>query len=214
MPGKWLMKIASAVLLAIGTFGIAFYSVAGHKADQSANPAAEGYGQTPGVSELAKFDLTDQHGKRLTGNDLKNKLVMMNFFFTGCTGACPVQTAVLRNVHQGLDPDLDVLFVSVSIAPLTDTKVAIDEYIDKFDVDSANWKFAIASVQNSEKLIKRFGVTVDGAIVEEGKLDHRNMGYLYNKQGRLMQQYQLVPGMDERFIREITELDTLEFETS
>ena len=55
---------------------------------------------------------------------------------------------------------------------------------------------------------------MDGAIVEEGKLDHRNMGYLYNKQGRLMQQYQLVPGMDERLIREITELDTLEFETS
>ena len=104
--------------------------------------------------------------------------------------------------------------MSVSIAPLTDTKVAIDEYIDKFDVNSANWKFATASAQNSAKLIRRFGVTVDGAIVEEDKLDHRNMGYLFNKQGRLMQQYQLVPGMDERLIREITELDGLKFETS
>ena len=66
----------------------------------------------------------------------------------------------------------------------------------------------------SEKLIERFGVTVDGAIVEEDKLDHRNMGYLFNKQGMLMQQYQLVPGISERLIREITELDKIEFETS
>ena len=107
-----------------------------------------------------------------------------------------------------------MLFVSVSIAPLTDTEVAINEYIEKFDVDSANWKFATASVQNSEKLIERFGVTVDGAIVEEGRLDHRNTGFLFNKQGKLMQQYQLVPGMDERLIREITGLNAMEFETS
>ena len=139
---------------------------------------------------------------------------MMNFFFTGCEGACPVQTAVLRDVQQGLDPELDVLFISVSIAPLTDTKAAINAYIDKFNVESPDWKFAIASVENSEKLIERFGVTVDGAIVEEDKLDHRNMGYLFNKQGMLMQQYQLVPGISERLIREITELDKIEFETS
>ena len=214
MPGKRLIKITSAVLLTLGSFGIAFYSVAGHQAGFYADQSAEAYDRTPRASELAKLDLTDQHGKRLTGNDLKNKLVMMNFFFTGCSGACPVQTAVLRNVHRGLDPDLDVLFVSVSIAPLTDTEVAINEYIEKFDVDSANWKFATASVQNSEKLIERFGVTVDGAIVEEGRLDHRNTGFLFNKQGKLMQQYQLVPGMDERLIREITGLNAMEFETS
>ena len=206
MPGKWLIKVTSAVLLTLGTFGIAFYSVADHK--------SEDYGQARGVPELLDSDLTDQHGKRLTKKDLKNKLVMMNFFFTGCEGACPVQTAVLRDVQQGLDPELDVLFVSVSIAPLTDTKAAINAYIDKFNVESPDWKFAIASVENSEKLIERFGVTVDGAIVEEDKLDHRNMGYLFNKQGMLMQQYQLVPGISERLIREITELDKIEFETS
>jgi len=183
MLAKWAVKVASAVLLTLGTLGIAFYSVAGNQSVE--------YGESPVVSELAHLELTDQHGKRLTGKDLKDKLVMMNFFFTGCTGACPVQTAVLRNVQQGLDPELDVLFVSVSIAPLTDTKATIDEYIEKFDVDAANWKFATASVQNSEKLIERFGVTVDGAVVEEGKLDQ-----------------------DERLVREITELNTLTFETS
>ena len=55
---------------------------------------------------------------------------------------------------------------------------------------------------------------MDGAVVEEGKLDHRNMGYLFNKQGTLMQQYQLVAGAGERLVREINELHTLKFESS
>ncbi len=214
MPGKYLIKTMSAVLLTLGACGIAFYSIADHETEQQVDQQSTDNGQTPGIMELASLDLTDQHGRRLTGKDFRNKLVMMNFFFTGCAGVCPVQTAVLRNVHAELDPNLDVLFVSVSIAPLTDTKVAINEYIDKFDVDFANWRFATASVRNSEKLIERFGVTVDGAVVEEGKLDHRNMGYLFSKLGVLMQQYQLKPGMDKRLVREIIELEGLKFEAS
>ena len=203
---SWLVKLASAVLLTLGAFGVALYSVTGLQADNS--------GQTPGVMELVDLDLTDQHGVRLTKSLLKDKLVMMNFFFTGCSGACPMQTAVLRDVQQKLDPNLDVVFISVSIAPLTDTKDAITQYINEFDVNSPNWRFATASVKNSEKLIERFGVTVDGAVIEEGKLDHRNMGYLFNKQGTLMQQYQLVAGAGERLVREINELHTLKFESS
>ena len=89
---SWLVKLASAVLLTLGAFGVALYSVTGLQADNS--------GQTPGVMELVDLDLTDQHGVRLTKSLLKDKLVMMNFFFTGCSGACPMQTAVLRDVQQ------------------------------------------------------------------------------------------------------------------
>jgi len=204
VSAKWFARTTCVMLLVFGTFAAAFYSAAGSNSEQHARA----------VKTLADARLNDQNGKRITSSDLRGKLVMMNFFFTACGNACPVQTAVLREVQQQLDPKLDVLFLSISIAPLTDTHRAVHEYISKFDVKTPDWKFATASLANTEALIEHFGVTVDGAIVEEGRLDHRNMGYLFSKEGVLMQQYQLVPGAGKRLVREITELHGLELQSS
>jgi len=165
------------------------------------------------INMIAEAKLSDQHGDRVRLSDLENKLVLMNFFFTGCEGACPLQTAVLRDVQDELaahTDEPDVVFLSVSIAPFSDTKEAIDDYIAHYKLDQAGWKFSTTDVKKLEKLIDHFGVTVDNAVVSDDQLDHRNMGYLFGKSGKLMQQYQLVPGVTERLAREITELDQLQ----
>ena len=171
------------------------------------------------INMIAEAKLSDQNGERVRGSDLENKLVLMNFFFTGCEGACPLQTAVIRDVRNELaaqSDEPDVVFLSVSIAPFADTKESIDKYIAQYKLeqtgshDKNGWRFSTTDVKKLETLIEQFGVTVDNAIVTDEQLDHRNMGYLFGKSGKLMQQYQLVPGIAERLTREITELDQLQ----
>lgn len=195
---KWLASACLVVALLIGTFGFALYSAAEANTDTAADS----------VLNLAGLELTDQHGKRLKKSDLKDKLVMMNFFFTTCGSACPIQTQILRNVQENIDPSVDVLFISISIAPLLDTPAAIDEYLAKYDIRQDNWKFVTTSVENTRTLIERYAVTLDNAVVKKDQIDHRNMGYLFGKSGTLMQQYQLIPAMSERLVREINELST------
>lgn len=161
------------------------------------------------ISMIADAKLTDQHGRKVKLADLEDKLVLVNFFFTGCEGACPLQTSVLRDVRKQLPIDIDVIFLSVSIAPYADTPESINRYIDKYKLDDSDWKFATTSVDRLKQLIDHFGVTVDNAVVSDGQLDHRNNGYLFGKNGTLMQQYQLLPGITERLSREIVQLNGL-----
>ena len=154
--------------------------------------------------------LTDQHGKLVALEDFENKLVLMNFFFTGCEGVCPLQTAVLREVKDELEDDLDVVFLSVSIAPYSDTEESIHRYIEKYQLNQRDWRFVRTNADSLANLVEQFGVTVNGAVVQDDQLDHRNMGYLFGRSGQLMQQYQLLPGVTERVSREIVQLHQLQ----
>jgi len=177
---------------------------------------AEAAGADHTIAMITEARLSDQHGDLIKKSDLENKLVLMNFFFTGCEGACPLQTAVVRDVRDELsvkNESPDVVYLSVSIAPYSDTKEAIKKYISHYKLDQSsntnNWKFSTTDVEKLQKLIERFGVTVDNAVLSDGEFDHRNIGYLFGKSGNLMQQYQLVPGITKRLTREIVELDSL-----
>jgi len=190
---------AAAILLMGATVGFGIFSGGAWSAKPADDPLAL----------LTAAKLTDQHGNRVTRKDLDNKLVVANFFFTSCGNACPLQTTVLNNVQNQLDASVDVVFLSVSIAPMIDSADAIDGYIEKHQLDHADWRFVTTSVEHTETLVKQFGVTMDNMIVENDQIDHRNMGYLFGKRGRLMQQYQLVPGVVDRLVREVSELDKL-----
>ena len=96
---------------------------------------------------------------------------------------------------------------------LLDNRQAISQYIEKFELPQSRWKFATASVGETEKLISQFGVTLENAVTADGttedQIDHRNTGFLFAKNGTMMQQYQLQPSVTKRLVREITELNGL-----
>lgn len=197
---RWMLSITCFVVLLAGTFGFALYSSAGDNSEMAPDSSLS----------LASLNLVDQHGNRLKKSDVKDRLVLMNFFFTSCSSACPIQTAVLKDVIENVDPSVDVLFLSISIAPLTDTPQAVDQYLAKYDIQNENWKFVTTSVADTDELIDRFAVTLDNAVVIDNQIDHRNMGYLFGKSGMLMQQYQLTSRVSKRLVRELKELSTLE----
>ncbi len=197
--GRWITTTCSVILIGALALGGLLFSDHGNSSHNTQHT----------VQLLANAKLTDQHGNKIRKRELKDKLVLLNFFFTSCGSACPLQTRVIRDIQENLANKSDVLFLSVSIAPLTDTQKTIADYIEKFDASQPNWQFATTSVENTKALISQFGVTLENAIVTEDQIDHRNMGYLFSKGGLLMQQYQLVPGSDKRIIREMTELREL-----
>ena len=199
----WFLSALATMALAAGLFSLTLF----YTEESSAVEAR--YSLRP----LIAAGLKDQSGNRIKAADLKDKLVLVNFFFTSCGSACPLQTSTLRDIQQQLDSSVDVLFLSVSIAPLLDNRQAISQYIEKFELPQSRWKFATASVSETEKLISQFGVTLENAVTAKGttedQIDHRNTGFLFAKNGTMMQQYQLQPSVSKRLAREITELNGL-----
>src|ERR1700712_4975071 len=82
-------------------------------------------GEMWGASYFPNIELVTQRGERVRFFDdlIKDKVVAINFIYTTCTDACPMETARMVEVEKLLGARLgdDVFFYSISIDPAHDT---------------------------------------------------------------------------------------------
>lgn len=192
-------------MLCLATSVFAYYSSSGLPVNVSL--AAQAHYSKEAVINA---DLMDQHSRKIAAKDFTEKLLLVNFFFTTCSSACPIQTKVLKNVHESLDKEIDIEFLSVSISPAVDTIKTINDYLKKHNIDASNWRFTRTSFENTRLLTSSFKVGINSPSENIDQPDHRNMAYLFDRNGRMMQQYQLVPGIETRLQDEIKALHQLD----
>ena len=161
--------------------------------------------------QISHITLTDQDGKPYNPGESKADATLLNFMFTGCTTECPLQTAQLSVIHQRLQAQLSeeqIQFLSVTITPLTDGINTLKAFATRFNVDYPNWRFLRASQIDTSELLQRFAVTSAGA--DDTQPDHRNVLYLLNGNGDLIQQYAAAPINVDRVSREVAQLVGME----
>ena len=129
--------------------------------------------------------LVNQLGDSVGLHDIKNKVIIADFFFTRCPSICPDMTRNMARLQQSfshynegrkvIDSSI-VRFVSFSIDPERDSVAALKKYANKFGVDHDNWwmltgpkktiyDFAI----NEMKLMTEDGGLVDTAFMHTSK---------------------------------------------
>jgi protein SCO1/2 len=122
---RWII-LAVAVLAAISLGGFAAFELA----VPSARPAAA----DQSVKLGGPFTLVDQHGRRVTDQDLKGKPTAIFFGFTYCPEVCPTTLTALTGWMRALGPDADKLnVVYVTIDPQRDTPKQLALYLSSFD---------------------------------------------------------------------------------
>ena len=89
---------------------------------------------------------------------LKGKTVLINFVFTTCTGICPPMTANMARVQKLLGDRVgrDIIMISISVDPETDTPAALKAYADKFGA-RPGWYFLTGSKTNIDGVLARLG---------------------------------------------------------
>ena len=165
-----------------------------------------------GVLDSTSFQnikLTDQDHQSLSLAALKGKTVVINFMFASCLTVCPTQTAALRQAYNKIEQTNsgEIVFLSISIAPLSDTPEVMKQFAKRFSVDQQYWRFVVADLEATESLVTQFGITPQS--LGNGQFDHRTGVYLLNKQGVLVQQYKGNPLNIERLQKEVTILASL-----
>ncbi len=81
--------------------------------------------------------------------DLKGKVLVINFFFTSCPSICPRLTSNIRMLQQAFqkDPkkaqslDKDVQLISITVNPEKDSFPALRNYAQRFGVNNDRWWF-------------------------------------------------------------------------
>ncbi|MBL0423542.1 SCO family protein [Ramlibacter alkalitolerans] len=124
--------------------------------------AANGSQASPwGANYFPNVPLVTQDHKTVRFFDdlIKGKVVVINFIFTGCSAACGMETARLRQVQDLLGDRVgkDVFFYSISIDPENDTPEALKAYMAKFNV-APGWTFLTGKQKDIDLLRARLGL--------------------------------------------------------
>ena len=123
-------------------------------------PALPTYGTVP----TATF--TDQRGQTFHLDSLRGKVWVADFIFTACRDICPALTQQMKRLQDDLRRNSvqDVMLVSLSVDPTTDTPQALTAYAAKVSADPTNWVFLTGDLQTIEgTIVKGFRVSLDRA---------------------------------------------------
>jgi protein SCO1/2 len=89
---------------------------------------------------------------------LKNKIVLINLFFSGCEKSCPMVHSKLAKLQNELDDYLgkSVFFISITIDPEPDTPDIMKHYAQSFK-PKPGWSFVTGSPENIKTITYRLG---------------------------------------------------------
>lgn len=136
-------------------------------------PRAASAGEEKARAYFTDSPLVNERGEqvRFYSDVLKDKVVVINFIYTRCKGACPLMTSRLKQVKQGLG-DLfgrKVYFVSISLDPSFDTPEQLRSFAAAHGAQVAGWTFLTGKKQDVDVVVKRLGQYV------EDPADHSTM---------------------------------------
>ncbi|MFO1528040.1 MAG: SCO family protein [Turneriella sp.] len=145
---------------------------------------SEGTTTLPGdLRQLTKFTFTTHTGAVLTPNDLKGKFVLMSFFFTRCSGICPMVTASVKRMREKIGDQRNLVFVSVTVDPEHDQARELNEFRERMKVPFDNWYFATGNkdeIYGLARQVFQSDVTVRGT-KDKADFLHTEAVYLLDK---------------------------------
>jgi len=179
MSGTWRILLVLALFAA----SIPLWPLQPQQPD--AAPAASPWG----ADYFPNIPLLTQDGEKVYFFDdlIKDKVVAINFIFTGCTDSCPVETARLRQVQKILGDRVgqDIFFYSISIDPFNDTPTTLKRYAEKFGI-GPGWTLLTGEPADIEQLRRSLGLYIEG--LENGRSKDHNLSLIIGNQasGRWM----------------------------
>lgn len=132
-------KIAAFSMLAILVIGLIYFlSVA--FGSKTKLPVLGEPGHTAGA-----FSFINQDGKLITEESVKNKVTVVEYFFTSCPSICPVMNANLKEVYEKFKTNPGFMILSHTVDPERDSVSVMKKYSLRYDAETPGWQFLTGS---------------------------------------------------------------------
>jgi protein SCO1/2 len=89
--------------------------------------------------KIPDFNLFNQLGDTISQKTFEGKIYVTDFFFTTCPGICPKMTGNMQKLQEEFLNDSDVLLLSHSVMPTTDSIPILKEYAKNYNVIDNKW---------------------------------------------------------------------------
>lgn len=134
----------------------------------AAPPTDSSAGADTNISPAQKYfsdvELINQDGQRVRfySDVLKDKVVIVNTFFTTCTSVCPPMNRNLERIQEALGDRLgkDAFLVSISVDPENDTPPRLKAYAGRFHA-RPGWLFLTGKKENVDWALYKLGQYIE-----------------------------------------------------
>jgi protein SCO1/2 len=171
----------------------------------AAEPRAEGDLAPLRAERAPDFRLVDQDGRPFALSELRGRAVLLDFFFTGCTGPCPILTAAHVRLQRRLPATLreKVRFVSVSIDPQNDTPEKLRRYAKEQGADLSSWSFLTGARSTVDEVLR--GYHVGRVRLPDQTWNHTIVTYLIDPKGLIRNHYLGLDVGSDRLLADLEE---------
>jgi protein SCO1/2 len=153
--------------------------------DQTVAEKAKGAERREVRIPIEDFTLTDQASRPFKFQSLRGRVAVVAFAYTTCPDVCPLITAAMRQVQDGLMREERALayLVTITTDPEIDTPKVMAAYAKRYGVDLANWVFLTGDEAALKKVWKNFGVGVKRKA--RGLIDHTTLTAVIDRNGTM-----------------------------
>lgn len=138
------------------------------------------------IGEVPSFEFTNQDGKLISDTFYKDKVYVIEFFFTTCPTICPKMNANMVKIQNEYYGNIDFGIASFSINPEYDTPEILKEYAKSHGATLKNWNFLTGDKETIYTLANKGIALYAGENSEaEGGFEHSGMFALIDKQGNI-----------------------------
>ncbi|MCH7785836.1 MAG: SCO family protein [Bacteroidetes bacterium] len=113
---------------------------------------------------VADFKLINQNGQTITQEDYKNKIYVVDFFYTSCPSICPIMTDNMGKLQKKFIDNSEIMFLSLSVTPKIDSVAVLRKYADDKGVIDAKWNITTGDKKHIYELARKSYF----AVVEQG----------------------------------------------
>ena len=89
---------------------------------------------------VSNMQFINQFGKKVSLDDLKGKIIVLDFFFTRCPSVCPQLAKAMKRLQNSFTRnDSIVQFVSITVDPVHDSVTQLRKWAEKYNVNPDSW---------------------------------------------------------------------------
>lgn len=91
------------------------------------------------------FKFKNHLNQEVTHENIKGKIHVADFMFTSCGSICPKMTNNMKLVSDAFLDDDEVMLLSYSVTPWSDSVERLNEYVQDKEIKDPNWFFLTGS---------------------------------------------------------------------
>lgn len=104
---------------------------------------------------VSDFNLINQNGKSITQDDYKDKVYVVDFFFTRCPGICPLMAKNMEKLQLRFLKTDKVKLLSLSVTPEMDSVPLLWAYSQRYNAKDSKWNITTGDKKHIYELARK-----------------------------------------------------------